>query len=171
MLMFDVCAACYAPQPKQHPTCVSATECLKSPQHKCYCMLLQPSCMHTQATQASTPSGVAVAPEPPNRTAPPTHASGLHFGSYTSGTSPVWEAHDRLIGQKNRNKAHLVCPADQVQVVPLQEVSHAVWAKRVAHAAVVLAPALINAGSNTTATEAWAKHSQPTGCAVSASSQ
>jgi hypothetical protein len=32
-------------------------------------------------------------------------SSGSHFGYYTSGTSPVWGANDRLIGQ-NRNKAH-----------------------------------------------------------------
>lgn len=37
---------------------------------------------------------------------------------------------------------HLVCPANQVQVVLLQEVRHAVRPKCVAHTAVVLTPAL-----------------------------
>jgi hypothetical protein len=44
--------------------------------------------------------------------------------------------------------SHLMRPADQVQVVPLQEIRHAVWAKCVAHAAVVLAPALRNSSSS-----------------------
>jgi hypothetical protein len=38
--------------------------------------------------------------------------------------------------------AHLVCSADKVQIVPLQEVCDAVWPKGVADTAVVLTPSL-----------------------------
>lgn len=50
-------------------------------------------------------------------------------------------------GMCARTAAHLMRAADEIEVVLLQELGHHVGPKRVAHAAVVLAPTLPGAGA------------------------